>query len=112
MPKLITDYLKRPCSAPLSTKDPSSSSTVETSSSSQRTESNVQTSRTIQVNEEKSINENNESIPVQCQSGPDYSFPMKQFGKKKKQLSSLFGSRTFAGFTIPKKRTQFFVCFP
>ena len=54
MSKLITDYLKRSCSAPLSTEEPSSSSTVEKSSSSQRTESDVQTSRTIHINEEKS----------------------------------------------------------
>ena len=43
MCKLITDYLKRSCSAPLSTEEPSSLSTVETSSLSQRTESDVQT---------------------------------------------------------------------
>ena len=54
MPKLITDYVKRSWSAPLSTEEPSSLSTVETSSSSQRTESDVQTSRTIHINEEKS----------------------------------------------------------
>ena len=83
MCKLITDYLKRSCSAPLSTEKPSSLSTIETSSSSQRVESDVQTSRTIHINEEKSTNENNESIPVQCQPGPDYPFPMKQFGKGK-----------------------------
>ena len=64
MSKLITDYLKRSCSAPLSAEEPSSLSTVETSSSSQRTESDVQTSRTIHINEEKSTNENNESILV------------------------------------------------
>ena len=52
MSKLITDYLKRSCSAPLSTKEPSSLSTVETSSSSQQTEFDVQTSRTIRINEE------------------------------------------------------------
>ena len=67
MPKLITDYLKRSCSGPLSTEEPSSLSTVEASSSSQRTESDVQTSRTIHINEEKSTKKkNNESIPVQC----------------------------------------------
>ena len=76
MSKLITDYLKRSCSAPLSTGEPSSLPTVETSSSSQRTESYVQTSRTIHINEEKSTNKNNKSIPVQCQPDPDY--PMKQ----------------------------------
>ena len=76
MSKLITDYLKRSCSAPLSTEEPSSFSIVETSSS-QRTESNVQTSRIIHINEEKSTSKNNESIPVQCQPGPDYPFPMK-----------------------------------
>ena len=54
MSKLITDYLKRSCPTLLSTKEPSSLSTVETSSSSQRTESDVQTSRTIHINEEKS----------------------------------------------------------
>ena len=78
MSKLITDYLKRSCSAPLSTGEPSSLPTVETSSSSQRTESYVQTSRTIHINEEKSTNKNNESIPVECQPDPDYPFPMKQ----------------------------------
>ena len=78
MSKLITDYLKRSCSAPLSTEEPSSLPTVETSSSSQRNESYVQTSRTIHINEEKSTNKNNESIPIQCQPDPDYPFPMKQ----------------------------------
>ena len=78
MPKLITDYVKRSWSAPLSTEEPSSLSTVETSSSSQWTESDVQTSRTIHINEEKSTNKNNESIPVECQPDPDYPFPMKQ----------------------------------
>ena len=53
MSKLITDYLKRSYSAPLSTEEPSSLSTVETSSSSQRTECDVQTSRTRHINDEK-----------------------------------------------------------
>ena len=79
MPKLITDYVKRSWSAPLSTEEPSSLSTVETSSSSQQTEIDVQTSRTIHIHEEKFTNENNKSIPVQCHPGPDYSFPIKQF---------------------------------
>ena len=79
MSKLITDYLKRSCPTPLSTKEPSSLSTVETSSSSQQTEIDVQTSRTIHIHEEKFTNENNKSIPVQCHPGPDYSFPIKQF---------------------------------
>ena len=83
MPKLITDYLKRSCSAPLSTEEPSSLSNVETSSSSQRTEFDVQTSRAMLINEENSTNENKEIIPVQCQPGPHYSFPLKQLGKKK-----------------------------
>ena len=82
MPKVITDDLKQSCSAPLSTEEPSSFSTAETSSS-QRTESDVQISRTIHINEEKSTNKNNKTIPAQCQPGPDYSFPLKQFGKKK-----------------------------
>ena len=43
MPKVITDYLKQSCSAPLSTEEPSSFSAAETSSS-QRTESDVQIS--------------------------------------------------------------------
>ena len=84
MPKLITDYLKRSCSALLSTEKPSFLSNAETSFLSQRTESDVQTSRAIHINEEKSTNEKNESIPVECQSGPDYPFPMKRFGKKKR----------------------------
>ena len=79
MSKLVTDFLKRFCSAPLSTEEPSSLSTVETSSSSQQTEIDVQTSRTIHIHEEKFTNENNKSIPVQCHPGPDYSFPIKQF---------------------------------
>ena len=82
MPKLITDYLKQSCSAPLSTEEPSSLSTLETSFSSQQTEFDGPISRTIHINEEKSTNENSESIPVQCQPGADYSFPLKQFGKK------------------------------
>ena len=87
MPKLITDYLKLSCSAPLTTEKPSSLSNVETSSSSQRTEPNIQTSITIHINKEKSINENNGSIPVQIRPSRDYSFPMKQFGKKKRSCS-------------------------
>ena len=75
--KLITDYLRRSSSAPLSTEEPSSLCTVITSFSSQRTESDVQTLRTVYINEEKSTNENNEIIPVQRQSGPDYPFLMK-----------------------------------
>ena len=90
MSKLITDYLKRPCSAPLSTKEPSSLFTAETSSSSQPAESYVQTSRAIHINEEKSTNGKNDSIPVQCQSGPDYLFPLKQFGKKKRSCQVLW----------------------
>ena len=85
MSKLITDYSKGSCSAPLSTEEPSALSTAETSSS-QRTESDVQTSRTTHINEEKSTNEKNESIPLQCQPGPDYPFPIKEFGKKKRLL--------------------------
>ena len=64
MSKLVTDYLKRSCFAPLSPEEPSSLPTVETSSSSQRTEPDLQTSRTIHINEEKSPNEHNESIPM------------------------------------------------
>ena len=88
MSKLITDYLKRSCSASLSTEEPSSLSAEETSSSSQRNESNIQTSRTIHINEEKSTNENNKRIPLQCQPGPDYPFPIKQFGKKKESCQA------------------------
>ena len=77
MSKLITDYSKGFCSAPLSTEEPSALSTAETSSSSQQTESDVQTSRTTHINEEKSTNEKNESISLQCQPGPDYPFPIK-----------------------------------
>ena len=46
------------------------------------TESDVQTSRKIHINDEKSTNKDNESIPVECQPGPDYSFQMKQIRKK------------------------------
>ena len=83
MSKLITDYLKRSCSTPLSSEEPFSLSTAEASPS-QRTGSDVQTSRRIRINKEKSTNKNNESIPVLFQPGPDYLFPMKQFGKKKR----------------------------
>ena len=89
MPKLVTDYLKRSCFAPLSIEEPSSLSTVETSSSQRTVEmfkcstkcSNLKNNN---INEEKSTNENNESILVQCKPGPDCSFPLKQFGKKKR----------------------------
>ena len=71
MLKIITfDYLKRSCSASLS------------SEMNWGTESDVQTSRKIHINDEKSTNKDNESIPVECQPGPDYSFQMKQFGRK------------------------------
>ena len=49
MLKLIADYLKRSCSAPFSSEEPSSLFTVEISSASQRTEFDVQTSRTINM---------------------------------------------------------------
>ena len=75
MLKIITfDYLKLSCSAPLS------------SEMNWRTESDVQTSRKIHINDEKSTNKDNESIPVECQPGPDYSFQMKQVGEKKRSL--------------------------
>ena len=68
MSKLITDYLKRSNSAPLSTEEPSSLSTVETSSS-QRTECDVQTSRTRHIIEEKSQTKTTKAfqynVPVQ-----------------------------------------------
>ena len=83
MPKLITDYLRQSCSAPLPAEERSSWSTVETSSSSQRTKPDTQTSRTIHINEKKTTTENSKSIPAQCQPGPDYSFPLKQCRKKK-----------------------------
>ena len=108
MCELITDYLKRSCSTLLSTEEPSSLSTVETSSSFQRT--HVQNSRTIHINEEKSTNENNKSIPVQCQPGPDYPFLMKQFGKKKTQLSS-FLVRKFSWLHYSKENDSFFCIF-
>ena len=56
MPKLITDYLRQSCSAPLPAEERSSWSTVETSSSSQRTKPDTQTSRTIHINEKKNHN--------------------------------------------------------
>ena len=52
MSKPITDYLKRFWSAPFSTEELSSLSTIETSSSSQRIESDFQTSA-IHLNEKK-----------------------------------------------------------
>ena len=85
-------------------------SIVETSSSCQRAESDGQTSIAIHINEKKSTNENKESISVQFQPGPDYPFPMKPLGKKKRSFQVSW-SRTFPGFTIPKKRTEFFVYF-
>ena len=88
MPKLITDYLRQSCSAPLPAEKRSSWSTVETSSSSQRTKPDAQTSRTIHINEEKPTTENNKSILVQCQPGPDYSFPLKQCRKKKRSCQA------------------------
>ena len=99
---------KRSCSAPLSTEEPSSLSIVETSSSSQITEFGIQTSR-IHINEKKSKNENKESISVKCQPGPDYSFPMNNLERKSAVFKPL-GSRTFPGYTIPKK-THFYVSF-
>ena len=88
MPKLITDYFRQSCSAPLPAEERSSWSTVETSSSSQRTKLDAQTSKTIHINEEKTTTENNKSIPVQCQPGPDYSFPLKQCRKKKRSCQA------------------------
>ena len=58
-------------------------STAEALSSSQRSESDVQTSIALHINKKKSTNENKKRIPVQCQPAPDYSFPLKQLGKKK-----------------------------
>ena len=103
MSKLITDYLKRSCSAPLSTEERSSFSTVKTSSSSQ-------TTRAIHLNEEKSTNENNGSIPVQCQPGPDYSFPTKQFGKKKRSCQASW-FKNFSWLHYSKEKDSVFCIF-
>ena len=103
MCKLITDYLKRSCSAPLSTEERSSFSTVKTSSSSQ-------TTRAIHLNEEKSTNENNGSIPVQCQPGPDYSFPTKQFGKKKRSCQASW-FKNFSWLHYSKEKDSVFCIF-
>ena len=103
MPKLITEYLKCSCTAPLSTEEPSSLPTVETSAWSQRTKSDVQTSRTIYINEGKSTKENSESILVQCQSGSVYPFPMKQFGKKKRSFQvSWFNNFSWLNYSKEK----------
>ena len=110
MSKLITDYLKRSCSAPLSAEEPSSLSTVETSSSSQRTESDVQTSRTTHINEENSSNENNKGIPVQCQPGPDYPFSMKQFRKKKRSCQASW-FKNFSWLRYSKEKDPVFCIF-
>ena len=110
MSKLITDYLKRSCCAPLSTEEQSSLSTVETSSLSHRTEPDAQTSRTIHINEEKSTNENNRSIPVQCQPGPDYLFPMKQFGKKKRSCQDSW-FKNFSWLHYSKEKDSVFCIF-
>ena len=110
MSKLITNYLKRSRSAPLSTEEPSSLSNVETSSSSRRTKCEIQTSRIIHINEGKSTNENNESILVQCQPGPDYPSPIKQFGKKKRSCqASRF--KNFSWLHYSKKKDSIFCIF-
>ena len=110
MSKLITVYLKQSCCAPLSTEEPSSLFTVETSSSSQRTEFDVETTRTIHINEEKFANANNESISVQCQPGPDYPFPEKQFGKKKGSCQAS-GFKNFSWLHYSKKKDSVFCIF-
>ena len=107
MSKLITDYLKRSCSVPLSTEERSSLSAVETFRKIQRNEPDVQTSRTIHINEEKSTNKNDKSIPVQCQPGPDYPFLMKQFGKKKRLLVQ----EHFLASLFQRKRLNFLYIF-
>ena len=104
MSKLITGYLKRSCSAPLSTEETTSLSTVETSSSSShQTESEVQTSRAIHINEQKSTNENNESIPVQCQPGPSN----VTIWKEKTQLPSLLVQELFLASLFQRKGVSF-----
>ena len=45
---------------------------------------------------------------MQCQPGPDYPFPMKQFRKKPRKP---LDSRIFSALTIPKKMIQFFCIF-
>ena len=97
---------KRSCSAPLSTEEPSSLPFVETSSSSQITEFGLQTSR-IHINEKKSKNENKESIPVKCQSGRDYSFPIKQSGKKKRSFQASW-FKNFSWLHYPEENS--FLC--
>ena len=93
----------------MSTEEPSSLSTVETSSS-QRTESNVQTSRAIHINEEKSKNENSKSIPVHCQPSPDYPFPMKPFGKKKRSCQASW-FKNFSWLHYSKEKDSVFCIF-
>ena len=109
MSKLITDYLKRSCSTPLSSEEPFSLSTAEASPS-QRTGSDVQTSRRIRINKEKSTNKNNESIPVLFQPGPDYLFPMKQFGKKKRSCQDSW-FKNFSWLHYSKEKDSVFCIF-
>ena len=60
------------------------------------------------MNEEKSTNENNESIPVQCQPDPDYPFPMKQFGKRKcNSQASWFKYFSWFHYSMQKKESVF-----
>ena len=59
----------------------------------------------------KSTSENNESIPVQCQPGPDYPFPMKQFGKKKRSLCQASWFKNFSWLHCSKEKDLVFCIF-
>ena len=98
MPKLITDYLKRSRPSPLATKESTAPPTLEISASCSSSKlTDAQTRETL------SPNENIESIPIQCKPGPEYSFPQKQFGNKKRSCqSSWFKDYTWLHYSEEK----------
>ena len=61
------------------------------------------------MNEERSTNENKER-KVQCQPGPDYPSPMKQFGKKKCSSQASW-SKNFSWLHCSKEKGSIFCIF-
>ena len=106
MPKLIIDYFKRSCSAPLSTEEPSSLSIVETSSSSQRTETDVQTSRTIHINDENLQTKTTKAFQYNVSLVLIILFQWNSLGKKT-QLSSLLFQELFLASLFQRKGLSF-----
>ena len=105
MSKLIRDYLKQ-------------SSCTQGSSSLSRNQtnlSNIQQPKTTESAESSNVEQSsstcgNINVPVQCQPGADYTFPLTQFGKKKRSCQASW-FRNFPWLHYCKEKESVFCMF-